>query len=340
MKSSNAVTWIALPMMAAASGMALAAEMNNRQGADTHYIREPVATSLAERSGEAARWNSSLRYPDWWFDGPEGQPFAAYLAQGYRRYAKHEDHVSDFANAAKFGQRADAAERGSPGQPEELHKRTLPSYAVADLAAARTRLMFALGRGSGVVLPKLSASAQVMFDCWMEQQEENIQPHDVSACRNAYEDSMCRIEHAMRIPGICWVPAAPPQAAAAPPPAPAPAPLPACKTESFTVYFELDKDVLTPEARETIKHAAMAVAALPAGAAAVSAHTDRSASQAYNEGLSKRREYAVNRALIEAGLPRERLDSTHFGENRPRVMTPDGVRNQENRRVEIRIFCK
>ncbi|KAB2840710.1 MAG: OmpA family protein, partial [Burkholderiales bacterium] len=69
-------------------------------------------------------------------------------------------------------------------------------------------------------------------------------------------------------------------------------------------------------------------------------HTDRSGTDQHNEALSKRRLDATVEALLAAGVSPEALARTHFyGETRPRVPTPDGVRLQDNRRVEIHFLC-
>ena len=66
----------------------------------------------------------------------------------------------------------------------------------------------------------------------------------------------------------------------------------------------------------------------------VAGHTDRSGSDSYNESLSKARAEAVAAALAERGLD-QKIKVKWYGERQPRVSTPDGTREQENRRVEI-----
>jgi OOP family OmpA-OmpF porin len=272
-------------------------------------------------------------YADWLFEGPEGRGFSYYLAQGYRRLAKHEDHQHDFANAAKFLARAASADRHESVSPELLYARVLPLYAVDDLAYARQRLVGILNRGAAARFPRLSAEAQVLFDCWMEQQEENIQPQDVARCRSGFEGAMARLEAAYR-------------EQAAPPPklecAPATCPPPPCMhcPENRSLLFDLDQAVLTAETKQAIAEVAKQLKNTPGLTAAVGGHTDRSGTDKHNDALSKRRLDAVVEALLAAGARPEALARTHFyGETRPRVPTPDGVRLQDNRRVEIHFLC-
>jgi outer membrane protein OmpA-like peptidoglycan-associated protein len=67
----------------------------------------------------------------------------------------------------------------------------------------------------------------------------------------------------------------------------------------------------------------------------VSGHADRSGSDAYNQALSMRRAEAVAAELTRRGVPRTEMVIQAFGESRPLVPTADGVREPQNRRVEI-----
>lgn len=73
------------------------------------------------------------------------------------------------------------------------------------------------------------------------------------------------------------------------------------------------------------------------GTAAVmlAGHTDRSGSVTYNMGLAERRNASVREYLTGRGIPGGRISSEAFGESQPRVPTADGVRELQNRRVEV-----
>ncbi len=64
-------------------------------------------------------------------------------------------------------------------------------------------------------------------------------------------------------------------------------------------------------------------------------HADRSGSADYNVGLSQRRADAVKAYLGGRGVPDGAMSTEAFGESRPLVETADGVREPQNRRVEI-----
>ena len=114
--------------------------------------------------------------------------------------------------------------------------------------------------------------------------------------------------------------------------APAPAPMMA---RTFLVFFDFDKYSLTPDARRVIEAAAASYKANGSARIDVSGYTDLAGTQAYNLRLSQRRADAVSGALVKLGVPKNVLDVKWFGKEHPRVPTPDGVREPQNRRVEI-----
>ena len=128
---------------------------------------------------------------------------------------------------------------------------------------------------------------------------------------------------------------APPPPPPAPLPAAAPAPPPPPPPRTFLVFFDFDRYYLTPDARRVIEAAAEAYRTSGSARIEVSGHTDLAGTDAYNMRLSQRRANTVAAALARDGVPRSAMDVDWFGKRRPRVPTPDGVREPQNRRVEI-----
>ena len=67
----------------------------------------------------------------------------------------------------------------------------------------------------------------------------------------------------------------------------------------------------------------------------VTGYTDRSGSPGYNQRLSERRANNVARAMAALGVPKSQMAVSGRGENDNRVPTAPGVREPQNRRVEI-----
>ncbi|MDN3566342.1 OmpA family protein [Paeniroseomonas aquatica] len=124
----------------------------------------------------------------------------------------------------------------------------------------------------------------------------------------------------------------------APPPAVAEAPVappPPTVARSYLVFFDWDRAELTERARQIIAEAAGNARRLAATRIDVAGHADRSGTPAYNQRLSERRAQVVASELERQGVQRSEIGITAFGESRPLVPTADGVREPQNRRVEI-----
>jgi outer membrane protein OmpA-like peptidoglycan-associated protein len=115
-------------------------------------------------------------------------------------------------------------------------------------------------------------------------------------------------------------------------PAPAAAPAPA---RTYLVFFDFDRADLTDRARQIIAEAAQAVTSTGTTRIEVAGHADRSGTPQYNQRLSMRRAESVAAELSRRGIARNQMSIQAFGESRPLVPTADGVREPQNRRVEI-----
>jgi outer membrane protein OmpA-like peptidoglycan-associated protein len=126
--------------------------------------------------------------------------------------------------------------------------------------------------------------------------------------------------------------APPPAVAAAPAPVTAPAPAPA---RSYLVFFDWDKADLTDRAKAIVKEAADNSTRVQVTRIEVNGYTDTSGTPSYNQGLSVRRAQAVAGELVRDGVPKNVISVQGFGETHLLVSTGPGVREPQNRRVEI-----
>jgi len=126
----------------------------------------------------------------------------------------------------------------------------------------------------------------------------------------------------------------PPPTPAPPPPAPPPPPPPP-QRQVFLVFFDWDRAEITPAGMQILQQAANAWRSGAPVQIQVTGYTDRSGSPGYNQRLSERRANNVAVALVNLGVPREQMAVSGRGENDNRVPTADGVREPQNRRVEV-----
>jgi OOP family OmpA-OmpF porin len=121
---------------------------------------------------------------------------------------------------------------------------------------------------------------------------------------------------------------------APPPPAP-PAPPPPPTHQVYLVFFDWDKYNITPEGQQIIVLAANQYKSGGRVQIQVNGYTDTTGSFGYNQRLSERRANAVAAALERLGVPRSDMVVAGHSFNDLRVPTPPGVREPQNRRVEI-----
>jgi outer membrane protein OmpA-like peptidoglycan-associated protein len=120
--------------------------------------------------------------------------------------------------------------------------------------------------------------------------------------------------------------------AAAPPPPPPPV---AAAAPSYMVFFDWDRSNLSDQALNTIRQAAGAYKTKGSARITATGHTDKSGPEAYNMALSLRRANTVKDALVREGVPATAIAVIGRGEQGLLVKTADGVREPQNRRVEI-----
>lgn len=125
----------------------------------------------------------------------------------------------------------------------------------------------------------------------------------------------------------------------APPPPPRPAPPPPpraqCNTGPFIVFFDFDRSDITAEASTILNNAVTAYANCGSARVMLAGHTDTAGSATYNEALAERRNASVRSYMTGRGVAAGQISGEAFGESQPRVPTADGVREAQNRRVEV-----
>lgn len=257
-----------------------------------------------------------------------GDGFAARLGREYKDFALYEaDEMYDWPDAAHFGEKALAAVRGESPDPEQIGAWRLPADLVDEMTGARRRLISALGAGARHAAPGAAARGQARFDCWLEQQEENWQADHIKRCRDGYFAALEKMEKAV----AAWIPGGQPVFR------PALLPGQGSLPKAFVVFFTFDGDELLPDGMAAMDAVAEAAKSGVPVSIGVGGHADRAGPERYNMDLSLRRAEAVRKALAERGVDRARITIGAHGESRPRVATPDGVRDPRNRRVEVTI---
>lgn len=249
---------------------------------------------------------------------PQGSDFAKALFAEYVTLADEEVTEFDWSNASNYSAKAQLAAGGEEVLPWDPANFDLPADMMEDFTSSRTRLLEALDAGGRTVVPAEAAHAQAMYDCWIEEQEEGHQQNDINRCRGEFELALANMLAALQ---------------------PAPEPEPMAEEEpppsKFIIYFGFDVSQVAQSALGVIAEIANMALETQPSRITVQGHADRAGSDAYNLALSAKRAANVAEALAANGVSADLLDVSEFGESVPLVPTDDGVRNPENRRVEI-----
>jgi OOP family OmpA-OmpF porin len=210
------------------------------------------------------------------------------------------------------------------GQPTYLHSTgTHSDYAVQGIAG--------LALNTGV--PGLALTAEYRFTTQPGNQSYNAQYlTDVSSSRvKIRTDGLFNHVALIGLRYQIFQPAAPvPPAPPAPPAAPAPTP-----ARTYLVFFDWDRADLTARARQIVAEAATASTHVQTTRIEVNGYTDLSGTAAYNQRLSVRRAESVESELVRDGVAKSEISIHGYGESNPLVPTAKGVREPQNRRVEI-----
>ena len=121
----------------------------------------------------------------------------------------------------------------------------------------------------------------------------------------------------------------------APPPPPPPPVATPCNTGPYIVFFDHDKSDLRADGASTLDNAYSQYANCGNARVMLAGHADKSGSNSYNVALSERRNAVVRGYLESKGISAGAIATEAFGETAPLVNTADGVREPQNRRVEV-----
>ncbi len=116
---------------------------------------------------------------------------------------------------------------------------------------------------------------------------------------------------------------------------PATAPTAVRVATSYLVFFDFDRSDLSPEAVTIVADAARNAGPAHVSVIDVTGHTDTVGSDAYNMRLSRRRAESVATRLENDGIPSSQIAIFAKGKRDLLVPTGDGVKEPQNRRVQI-----
>ena len=101
------------------------------------------------------------------------------------------------------------------------------------------------------------------------------------------------------------------------------------------ILFELDSAEMNPDDAQRMRQVASYLKSHDNVIVRLDGHTDPRGSWNHNDKLSDRRVQAVHKALVDAGVPPDRIDIVAFGERRPKCNEQTEACYKFDRRVEV-----
>lgn len=108
-------------------------------------------------------------------------------------------------------------------------------------------------------------------------------------------------------------------------------------SDGYNVYFAFDRSKLTVKGQQVVDAAVGATHRDQTSRIALLGKADLSGTDPYNMALSQRRADRVRDAMVAGGVPADRIDVRWVGDREPPVSTAAGVREAQNRVVEVAI---
>jgi OOP family OmpA-OmpF porin len=245
---------------------------------------------------------------------PEADEHGQLLYEGYLRLSESEYNQGDYKDSDFFAEQAMRAGRGEKFEPQQINARDLPTDSLNDAAAARRQLIVALYNGAAQKHPREAAQAQLGFDCWMEQKEENFQSDDIAACRQSFQEAITRL--GVKMTETVIVPDAAPETHLA-----------------FEVFFDFDSDELSSLAKSNLAMISTIISGYKSPIVSLIGNADQSGEENYNYDLAGRRAASVAKALEDNSVPIAGI--YNHGDAVPNIELLDQAPFWLNRRVSI-----
>ena len=183
-------------------------------------------------------------------------------------------------------------------------------------------------------LPGLAVTAEYRFITTPTQRSYNAQFSDGDVFERVKLRTEGQYNNAALV-GVRYALFAAPPPPPPPPPQASTPPTPPEVAKTYLVFFDWDRADLTSRARQIVAQAAAASTHTQTTRIDVNGYTDLSGTAAYNQRLSVRRAQSVESELVRDGVSRGEISIHGYGESNPLVPTAKGVREPQNRRVEI-----
>jgi len=258
---------------------------------------------------------------------PNASSFNTMLAAEYLAFAQSEADQFDWVDSYHFVDKGYKASQDADVQPEDPSVWwNLEKSQIAELLTARSELIGYLNKNK-TNKPAESARLQLLYDCWVEQSEENNISPDTTTCKDEFNRLISGIKQPTPKP-------------VAKKPKPAPAQNDKQKLVDKikgVIYFGFDSHTVNDEGKNVISNITNFLSDKVDYSISLTGHADSVDDDSYNQSLSQKRAGAVKSEFVGRGIDGKIISTDAKGEAQPAVDKGDNAREALNRRVEIEI---
>lgn len=281
----------------------------------------------------------------------QGDEFQTALAQEYLKFAESEADQYDWVDADYFARKGLRAARGEEVALEEVANWEVPYSMTGNFADARDKALAVISSPARTEQPVLAAKVMVLFDCWLEQQEEEWQQGDIERCRDEFFTTLDQVN--MTSPVLIPDKNLPAslniedlnleasdfeiveesgKAAKSAPDEIVPAYVKKSRAKesgrasisTHVIFFESDSAQINGDGQDVINNVIAQLQGLPEYEVRVHGHADATGSEEYNTMLSKLRAEGVKKTLVEKGVVADAVKVKYHGEAGTEGQAPKG----------------
>lgn len=280
---------------------------------------------------------------------PVSSPYHTALATYYLEFSEKEAEQFDWLDSQYFAEKGLMVAKGASVNPEPVENWHISKASRASMLQAREYLVEVITDENQRKYPELLASTVFMFDCWMEQQEENWQVDDIQNCKENFYTNLDQlygkivVSEKQQLQQLAIKDHANQKK------------IKTASAESkqdnstaqlqelyYETLFSFDQYSVNKAALQTLRSlfAELKKYHDKTIKITVNGHADRAGNKQYNMELSRKRADAIKALLLKEGIELSRIEALAFGESDPKVKTKDGVKHPKNRRVEIEVVIQ
>jgi outer membrane protein OmpA-like peptidoglycan-associated protein len=254
------------------------------------------------------------------------QTLNGYLALEYLQYSRDLANKYNWRDSDYFARKGIKVSRNEEIYPEVPENWDLDNSQIEQATLGRQKLiqLFFNPKARQILKPQL-AHLQLLYDCWISREKEPWQLADMARCKVLFfrleEEINKYLEEQKPKKEIKIIQITQPE------------------FTRFDIYFDLDFYKFNNKADNTFDDLLRHLGTLNGDyKILLVGNADRMGKKLYNDALAQKRSLVVKTRLIKNGVPQDLIEVKSLGEDDPQIITDEGDKNKNNRRVSVYIL--